>query len=60
MSVNVYWEDVEVGQEIVSWSRKTDFMHWNRDAAVNDEFVVIHMDDEAGREARNETGAFGR
>ena len=59
MSVNVYWEDVEVGQEIVSWSRKTDFMHWNRYAAVNDEFVYIHMDDEAGRAALNEQGAFG-
>ncbi len=59
MSVNVYWEDVEVGQEVVSWSRKTDFMHWNRYAAVNDEFVYIHMDDVAGRAALNEQGAFG-
>ena len=59
MSVNVYWEDVEVGQEITNWSRKTDFMHWNRYAAVNDEFVYIHMDDVAGRAALNEQGAFG-
>ena len=39
--------------------RKTDFMNWNRYAAVNDEFVYFHMDDEAGRAAKNEQGAFG-
>ncbi len=59
MAYNVYWEDVEVGQEIETWSRTTDFMSWNRYAAVNDEFVYIHMDDEAGRAALNEAGAFG-
>ena len=59
MSYKIYWEDVEVGQEIDTWSRKTDFMTWNRYAAVNDEFVYIHMDDEAGRAALNEAGAFG-
>ena len=59
MANNVCFEDVEVGQEITAWSRKTDFMHWNRYAAVNDEFVYIHMDDEAGRAALNEQGAFG-
>jgi acyl dehydratase len=59
MVYNVYWEDVEVGQEIKTWSRKTDFMNWNRYAAVNDEFVYIHMDDEAGRASLNEAGAFG-
>ena len=59
MGYNVYWEDVEVGQEIRSWSRRTDLMSWNRFAAVNDEFVYIHMDDEAGRAALNEAGAFG-
>ncbi len=59
MAYNVYWEDVEVGQEITPWSRKTDFMNWNRYAAVNDEFVYIHMDDVAGRAALNEAGAFG-
>jgi hypothetical protein len=32
---------------------------WNRFAAVNDEFVAVHMDDEAGRRAGNEAGAFG-
>ncbi len=59
MANTVYWEDLEEGQQITSWSRKTDFMHWNRYAAVNDEFVYIHMDDEAGRAALNDAGAFG-
>ena len=59
MSVNVYFDDVQVGDELPAWSRKTDFMHWNRYAAVNDEFVPFHMDDEAGRAAKNEAGAFG-
>ena len=59
MAVNVHYEDVQVGDEIPAWSRTTDFMHWNRYAAVNDEFVYIHMDDEAGRAALNEQGAFG-
>ncbi len=59
MPVNVHFEDVKVGDEIPTWSRTTDFMNWNRYAAVNDEFVYIHMDDEAGRAALNERGAFG-
>jgi acyl dehydratase len=59
MAYNVYFEDVQVGDELPEWSRKTDFMNWNRYAAVNDEFVYIHMDDEAGRAGLNEQGAFG-
>ena len=59
MTVKVYFEDVKVGDELPAWSRKTDFMHWNRYAAVNDEFVPFHMDDEAGRKAGNKEGAFG-
>lgn len=59
MARSVYFEDVEVGQEIPAFERKTDFMNWNRYAAVNDEFVHIHMDDEAGRRGGNEPGAFG-
>lgn len=54
----VYFEDVEVGQEVPPFVRQTDFMNWNRYAAVNDEFVYIHMDDEAGRNAL-QPGAFG-
>ena len=59
MTYSIYFEDVEVGRDIPTWSRTTDFMNWNRYAAVNDEFVYIHMDDEAGRAALNEQGAFG-
>lgn len=59
MATNVYFEDINVGDEIPAWSRTTDFMNWNRYAAVNDEFVYIHMDDEVGRAALNERGAFG-
>ncbi|MEZ4502432.1 MAG: hypothetical protein R3C39_07395 [Dehalococcoidia bacterium] len=59
MAVNVKFADVNVGDEIPAWSRQTDFMNWNRYAAVNDEFVYIHMDDEAGKAALNEQGAFG-
>jgi acyl dehydratase len=40
----VYWEEIEAGQEIPTFERKTDLMHWNRYAAINDEFVYIHMD----------------
>jgi acyl dehydratase len=38
--------------------RETGFHNWNRYAAVNDEYVPIHMDDEAGRNAGYPT-AFG-
>ena len=57
MSVN--FDDVQVGDQLPKWSRKTSFAEWNRYAAVNEEFVPFHMDDEAGRRAGNEQGAFG-
>lgn len=59
MANKVYFEDVKVGDEIPKWVKQTDFMHWNRYAAVNDEFVYIHMDDESGKNAGNAQGAFG-
>ena len=59
MAYNVYFDEVEIGDQLPEWARKTDFMNWNRYAAVNDEFIPIHMDDEAGRAALNEAGAFG-
>lgn len=43
--------DLTPGAELPPLVRKTGFAHWNRFAAVNDEFVPIHMDDQAGREA---------
>ena len=58
MTINLYFEDVEVGQEVPVFERRTDLMHWNRFAAVNDEFIPMHMDDEAGRKS-GQDGAFG-
>jgi acyl dehydratase len=55
---NVYYEDVEIGQEIPAFERKTDFMNWNRYAAVNDEFVYLHMDDSVAA-AAGQGEAFG-
>jgi acyl dehydratase len=47
-----------VGDTLPTFTRTTGFHNWNRYAAVNDEFVPIHMDDEAGRAAGYPT-AFG-
>ena len=44
-------KDIHVGDELPVFQRATGLHHWNRYAAVNDEFVPIHMDDEAGQEA---------
>ena len=49
---------IAVGDEIPPFERTVDLGNWNRYAAVNDEFVPIHMDDEAGR-AAGYPGAFG-
>ena len=51
-------EALRVGAEIPVFVRATGPANWNRYAAVNDEFVAIHMDDEAGR-AAGAPGAFG-
>lgn len=50
--------ELTVGTTIGPWTRTTGLDNWNRFAAVNDEFVPIHMDDEAGR-AAGMPGAFG-
>jgi acyl dehydratase len=50
--------NVTVGEELPTFERMAGFHAWNRYAAVNQEFVPIHMDDEAGRNAGN-PGAFG-
>jgi acyl dehydratase len=49
---------LEPGARIPDFERTTDFGHWNRYAAVNDEFIPIHMDSEAGR-AAGQPDAFG-
>jgi acyl dehydratase len=48
----------QVGDELPPFVRETGLANWNRFAAVNDEFIPIHMDDEAGRAAGYD-GAFG-
>ena len=50
--------DVTVGQQLPTFAREAGFPAWNRYAAVNDEFIPIHMDDEAGKQA-GYPGAFG-
>lgn len=44
-------DDIRVGDEIPSFVRVTDFPEWNRYAAVNDEFIDVHMSADAARAA---------
>lgn len=59
MAIHVYFEDVDIGDELPAFTRTTDLMNWNRYASVNDEFTYTHMDDEIGRAKLNPEGAFG-
>jgi acyl dehydratase len=49
---------VSVGTELPSYVRHTGLANWNRYAAVNDEFIDIHMDDDAAK-AVGMPGVFG-
>jgi hypothetical protein len=49
---------ISVGDTFPPFSRDSGFAYWNRYAAVNDEFIPIHMEDDAGRSAGYPT-AFG-
>ncbi|MBM4405721.1 MAG: hypothetical protein FJ039_06005 [Chloroflexi bacterium] len=40
----VYFEDVQVGQELPSYTIKAGYMELNRFAGANDELIPIHMD----------------
>jgi acyl dehydratase len=40
----VYFEDVQVGQELPSYKVKAGYMELNRFAGANDELIPIHMD----------------
>lgn len=51
-------QDFGTGSALPSFVRRAGLDAWNRYAAVNDEFVGIHMDDEAGR-AAGYPGAIG-
>ena len=57
--MTLVFDSIAVGDELPEYVRTTGFAEWNRYAAVNDEFIPIHMDDDAGRAAGNERGAFG-
>lgn len=43
--------DLTIDSELPPFTRETGLENWNRFAAVMDEFVPIHMDDEAGQKA---------
>jgi acyl dehydratase len=49
---------VSVGMVVPPFVRTTGLQNWNRYAAVNDEFIDIHMDDESAR-AVGMPGVFG-
>ncbi len=40
-----------LGERLPPFTRVTDFANWNRYAAVNDEFIDVHMSADAAREA---------
>ncbi|WP_067673043.1 MaoC family dehydratase [Nocardia miyunensis] len=55
---NTAAHEARVGMVIESPHRTSGLAEWNRFAAVNDEFVPIHMDDDAARQA-GYSGAIG-
>src|ERR1700744_5243056 len=58
MTINPSRTAAQVGDTLPELTRSTGFANWNRYAAVNYEFVPIHMDDAAGQAAGYPT-AFG-
>jgi acyl dehydratase len=44
MAQQLYWEDVQDGQDVPPYSQKVGYMELNRFAGANDELVPIHMD----------------
>ena len=51
-------EAIRVGDRVAAFERTTGFGHWNRYAAVNDEFIDVHMDRSAA-EAAGQPDVFG-
>jgi acyl dehydratase len=45
------FDDIAVGDDLPAFTRTVDFAHWNRYAAVNDEFIDVHMSTEAAQAA---------
>lgn len=58
MTSAVSWDAIAEGQELPVYERTTGFGHWNRYAAVNDEFIDVHMD-RAAAEAAGQPDVFG-
>lgn len=44
MVTQLFWEDVQEGQDVPPFSQKVGYMELNRFAGANDELVPIHMD----------------
>ena len=44
MAQQLYWEDVQEGQEVPPYQQKVGYMELNRFAGANNELVPIHMD----------------
>src|SRR5205085_11131962 len=45
------FDDIAIGDALPTFARETDFPSWNRYAAVNDEFIDVHMSAEAAQAA---------
>ena len=58
MSTRADWEGLKAGDEVEAFVRTTDLAHWNRYAAINDEFIPIHMDP-ADAQAVGQPDVFG-
>jgi acyl dehydratase len=58
MAETVNWDAVRQGAELPVFERTTGFGHWNRYAAVNDEFIDVHMD-RAAAQAAGQPDVFG-
>lgn len=56
--MSVRFRSIETGAAIPPFVRTTGLQNWNRYAAVNDEFIDIHMDDDSAK-AVGMPGAFG-
>lgn len=52
------FDDIAIGDALPTFSRETQFANWNRYAAVNDEFIDVHMSKEAAQ-AAGQADVFG-
>ena len=53
MATQLYWEDVQEGQEVPPYSQKVGYMELNRFAGANNELVPIHMDADYAKNVAN-------